>query len=112
MAIRINNERICGSAAEVAITRRPKTVLLEAYHWAGHQSSAAEGPIEECRIVRPTVSEAVAELERRWTEQAGGSTYVGFGGQFRHVAHYTRDEVQGIMDDIQEALEKSALVAV
>ncbi len=112
MAIRIDGSRILSSAAEVLITQRDKTVLIDAYVWAGHQSSAAEGAIQKVRIVRPTIGEAVAELQRRWKKQSDMSSYVGFGGQFRHVYHLTADELASVMDDITEALEEVGLSAV
>lgn len=111
-AIRINGSRIKSSLAEVSIKQRAKTVLVEAYRWAGHQSSAAEGPIQKVRIVRPSLAEALAELKARWMQQAGNSSYIGFGGQFRHFEHLTRDEVLEVMDDVQESLEEAGLVEV
>lgn len=110
MAIRINGTSYGHYGLSIEITQRAKTVLLTAYQWAGHQSSAAEGSIADVRIVRPTVTECVAELKKRWLALAGRTKYVGFGGQFRHVAYYTATEVAEAIDGVEEAIEEAGLV--
>lgn len=91
--------------ANVTVTKRAKTVLIESHVWAGHRCAAYEGPIQTMRIVRPDYASAIAELGRRLRETAGGSSYVSFGGQFRHVAHLTLIEVSQVLDEIVEAVE-------
>lgn len=100
------------SNATVIVTKRAKTVLVEGYVWAGHQSSAAEGKVQVVRVVRPTVEESVAELKARWDSQAGQTSYVGFGGQFRHVEHMSRKEVEEVIDDVNEVMEEVGTIAV
>lgn len=109
--IRINDEVHGGGGLNISITQRAKTVLLAAYQWAGHQCAAYEGKVAEVRIVRPTVEDAVAELKNRWLALSGQTKYVGFGGQFRHVAYYTQAEVLEAIDSLEEALEDAGVLS-
>lgn len=112
MAIYIDGKEAADSRGDVKITFRAATVLLEANVLASHQASVAEGPVQEVRIVRPTVGEAVEELRRRWMQQADSSTYVTYGGYCRSVEHLTESEVEAVLDAVQEALEVSGKVSV
>ena len=96
----------------ITVTVRANTTLVEAYVWAGHQSSAAEGPVQVVRVIGQDINEALSKLRARWESQVGGSSYIGFGGQFRNHPHMTRKEIEERLDGIVEALETADMIAV